>query len=433
MKLPGRLAAAMEVLTDIETRHRPVSSALKDWGIGHRFAGSGDRAAIGNLVYDALRSRASHAFAMGEDTPRALVLSVAVRDWDQDPVELNASFEGDKFAPDALSDDELARLTSEEPLKGAPDHVLADVPEWLAESFKGAFGDTWVVEGEGLTERPPLDLRINGVKGDIGRVVKSLQRFPTAATQIAPSGLRILAGTGPSRTPNVQSDEAYLKGWFEVQDEGSQVVSALVGAKPGEQILDYCAGAGGKSLAMAADMENKGQIFAHDSDRSRLAPIYDRLKRAGVHNVQTRSPEPKAMEDLLGKIDRVLVDAPCSGAGTWRRRPDAKWRLSEDQLNQRLTEQAQILESAAEFVQHGGELVYVTCSVLPQENEAQIKAFLAKHTDFAVRDMKQVWTERFGGGREVPPHVSPEGLTLTPATTETDGFFISVMRRTVSG
>lgn len=429
MKLPGRLSAAIEVLTDIETRHRPVASALKDWGVAHRFAGSGDRAAIGNLVYDALRRKASHAYAMGEDSPRALVLSVAVRDWGQDPVALNASFAGDNFAPTEISEAEMARLTAEDPLAGAPDHVRADVPEWLAPAFAEAFGEHWVAEGEGLTHRPPLDLRVNALKAEIGRVAKSLQRFPMAATQLAPSGLRMVAGQGDARTPNVQSDEAYQKGWFEIQDEGSQLVSALAGAKPGEQILDYCAGAGGKTLAMAAAMQNKGQIFAYDSDRARLAPIYDRLKRAGVRNAQTRSPEPGALDDLAGKMDRVFVDAPCTGTGTWRRRPDAKWRLSEDQLQQRLGEQSEIMDAAAQLVKPGGTLIYVTCSVLPQENAHQITAFVERHSDFAPLNMHDVWSETFGGGMPTPKYTGDEGLMLSPASTDTDGFFISVLRK----
>src|SRR5690606_8191794 len=159
----------------------------------------------------------------------------------------------------------------------------------------------------------------------------------------AANGLRMFAGGKEARTPNVQSDEGYIKGWFEVQDLGSQAVATLAGARPGEQVLDLCAGGGGKTLAMAAAMGNKGQIFAYDSDRSRLAPIYDRLKRNGVRNVQVRAPEPGALDDLVGKVDRVLIDAPCTGTGTWRRRPDTKWKLTPELLTQRMGEQAAIL------------------------------------------------------------------------------------------
>ncbi|HTJ58774.1 MAG TPA: class I SAM-dependent methyltransferase, partial [Devosiaceae bacterium] len=288
MRFPGRLSAAIEILAEVETRHRPVSEALKGWGISNRFAGAGDRAAIGNLVYDALRRRASHAFAMGEETPRALVLSVAVRDWGVAPEQLTASFADDAHAPAALTADEVARLEAENPLADAPPHVRADLPEWAGAAIKRNFGNEWVAEGEAMSLRPPLDLRVNTLKSSRERVLKSLARLSPEETAVSPLGIRFPAGPSDARTPNVQADEGYLKGWFEVQDQGSQIVAALIGARPGEQVLDLCAGAGGKTLAMAASMDNKGQIFAFDSDRNRLAPIYDRLKRNGVRNAQVR-------------------------------------------------------------------------------------------------------------------------------------------------
>src|SRR5690606_9828534 len=205
-------------------------------------------------------------------------------------------------------------------------------------------------------------------------------------------------------------------------------VAALVGALPGEQVLDLCAGAGGKTLAMAAAMQNKGQIFAYDSDRQRLAPIYDRLKRAGARNVQVRPPTDGALDDLVGRMDRVVVDAPCTGSGTWRRRPDAKWKLTPEQVEVRAGEQRDILTDAQRYVKPGGLLVYVTCSVLPQENGRQIEAFLAAHPEFEVVPGAGLWHSRFGGaGRAL---FMPEGgLQLTPRTTGTDGFYIAVLRR----
>ncbi|MBU1175961.1 MAG: MFS transporter, partial [Alphaproteobacteria bacterium] len=203
MQLPGRIAAAIEVLTDLETRHRPASEALRDWGTSHRFAGSGDRAAIGNLVYDALRRRASHAFSMGTETARALVLSVAVRDWGENPEALSAGFAADKFAPEGLSVDELTRLGAADPLAGAPHHVRADIPEWLAPAFAEAFAEGWVAEGQGLTGRPPLDLRVNRLKSDAARVEKSLRRFAPQPAPIIADGLRLPAGPRDARTPNV--------------------------------------------------------------------------------------------------------------------------------------------------------------------------------------------------------------------------------------
>ena len=416
------------MLEDIERRHRPVSEALKAWGLNNRFAGAGDRAAIGNLVYDALRRRASHAFAMGADTPRALVLSVLVRDWGETPEALAAAFAEDRHAPEAMSADEVARLTAAEPLAAASDPVRADVPDWMAPLLAESLGENWVVEAGAMTARPPLDLRVNTLKSDRERVLKALARFQPEAAALTPEGIRIAAGGRDSRTPNVQVDESFLKGGFEVQDLGSQAVARLAGAKAGEQVLDLCAGAGGKSLALAAAMGNKGQIFAHDSDRQRLAPIYDRLKRAGARNVQVCPPGEAALDDLVGRMDRVVVDAPCTGSGTWRRRPDAKWKLMPEQLEVRVAEQAAILEEAARYVKPGGTLAYITCSVLPQENGRQVADFLSRHPEFAILPGSSLWHSGFAGaGRAI--FTAEGGLQLTPFTTGTDGFYFAALQK----
>lgn len=431
MQLPGRIAAAIEVLEDIDMRHRPVALALKDWGSNHRFAGSGDRAAIGNLVYDALRKRAAHGFAMQSDAARAIILSVVVRDWHKDPYELNKSFATDKFAPEPIDDVELALLTAA-PEGNALPYVEANTPEWLAPSLEKAFGDDWVAEVNALSDRPSLDLRVNTLKSSRDRVQKALKRHAFNPTSIAPNGLRYDAGLGDARTPNVLADEAYKKGWFEVQDQGSQIVSILTGASAGDQVLDLCAGAGGKTLAMAAMMENKGQIFAYDSDRSRLAPIFDRLKRNNARNVQTRSPQDGALDDLVDKMDRVVIDAPCSGTGTWRRRPDTKWRLTPEQLAIRCTEQAEILKIAARFVKPGGQLIYITCSVLPEENSEQIDHFLRENSGFQSIDMSALWAEKLPSIGQPRFGKDNQSITLTPRNCQTDGFFVSVLLRKIS-
>jgi 16S rRNA (cytosine967-C5)-methyltransferase len=195
-----------------------------------------------------------------------------------------------------------------------------------------------------------------------------------------------------------------------------------------EQVLDLCAGAGGKTLALAAAMGNSGQIFAYDSERTRLAPIHERLKRNGVRNAQVRNPDPGALDDLLGKMDRVLVDAPCSGTGTWRRRPDAKWKLTPAQLEIRVADQIAVLDDATRFLKPGGELVYVTCSILPEENDDQVEAFPERYPDFALVDLPEVWTRIFPNA---PRLLSRNGrtVTLTPASTSTDGFFCARFKR----
>lgn len=428
MRLPGRIAAAIEVLADMEARKRPASEALKGWALDHRFAGAGDRAAIGNLVYDALRKRASHAFRMGEDTPRALILSVVVNDWNREVKSLNEDFSTDRFAPESISEAEAVRLCNDSAFADAPDYVRADVPEWLAPSMERSFGAEWVREGQGMTGRPPLDMRANTLKSSRDRVAKSLARFAPLDCTIAPDGLRLPAGPDDARTANVQADEGYQKGWFEVQDEGSQIVSLLAGALPGEQVLDLCAGAGGKTLALAAAMGNSGQIFAYDAHRPRLAPIHERLKRSGVRNAQVRNPDSNALDDLAGKMDRVLVDAPCTGSGTWRRRPDTKWKLTPAQLDARVADQIAVLDEAARFLNPGGELVYITCSILPEENDDQVDAFLARHEGFSLVDLPQVWAEMFPGA---PSPLSRNGksVMLTPASTGTDGFFCARLRK----
>ncbi|MDB5507233.1 MAG: transporter [Devosia sp.] len=428
MKLAGRLAAAIKVLEDMEVRRRPVAEALKDWGQHNRFAGSGDRAAIGNLVYDALRKKASHADVMRADTPRALILSVAVRDWLESPETLNSQFEGDKFAPERVTLDEQECLSLAGVL-AATDPARADVPEWCVPSLEASLGAGWIEECQALALRPPLDLRVNTLKASSDRVLKALSRFDPQPTEIAPDGVRMPAGSRDARTPNVQSDEGYLKGWFEVQDQGSQIVSLLVDAKPGEQVLDFCAGAGGKSLALAAAMQNKGQIFAYDSDRPRLAPIYDRLKRNGARNVQVRAPDAGALDDLIGKMNRVVVDAPCTGSGTWRRRPDAKWKLTPETLANRVEQQADILDEAKGFVKPGGVLVFITCSLFIEENAAQIERFLQSNATFEAIDMAAHYRTVFPAATRQPLTGPRPGLTLTPLSTGTDGFYCAVLTR----
>jgi 16S rRNA (cytosine967-C5)-methyltransferase len=235
---------------------------------------------------------------------------------------------------------------------------------------------------------------------------------------------------GPDkRNPHAEAEPAHGKGWFEIQDAGSQVAALMSGAKAGEQVADICAGAGGKTLALAALMANKGQIHAHDQDRHRLRPIFERLARAGARNVQVLGADEGArLDNLEEKIDCVVVDAPCSGSGAWRRNPDSKWRLTEKQLQQRMRDQKALLERGARLVKPGGRLLYITCSVLPEENDDQVATFLAGHPDFALVPYRDQWRRAIG----TEPPVSDGGadtLLLTPHRHATDGFFIAVMAK----
>lgn len=428
MRLGGRLSGAVDVLADIEQRKRPVADALKDWGLSHRFAGSGDRSAIGNIVYDALRKKLSHAFLMDDDSPAALAHAVLLRQWKMTPAELAAAFDGDKFAPEPLSPEALQAFESRD-LGTAADHVQGDIPAWLVPFFSESFGDGWIGEAAALAERPSLDLRTNTLKADREKVLKVLDRAGAVPAGIAREGIRIPPGDGPARLPNVTAELAFQKGWFEVQDEGSQIVADLVRPREGDQILDYCAGGGGKTLALAAAMHNKGQVHAFDTDRKRLAPIIERLKRAGTRNVQVHD-NVDALAAVEGRCDAVLVDAPCTGTGTWRRRPDTKWRLTEKNLEERRVQQRDALSQAARFVRPGGKLIYITCSILPQENERQVTGFSQENPEFVISPAIGTWEALFGAVSPKPHSLDGKTLTLTPAATNTDGFFFCEMIRT---
>jgi 16S rRNA (cytosine967-C5)-methyltransferase len=427
MRLGGRLAAAIEVLEDIERRHRPAADALKDWGLSHRFAGAGDRAAIGNIVYDGLRRKRSAGWLVGDDTPRAIGFGALLLEWRETAQSLNQTLDGDKFAPPPLTADELSAIAARN-LNDAPDAVGADCPEWCAPLLERAFNGEWVGEGAALAARPPLDLRANTLKSSRAKVLEELAETGAAPTALAPNGVRIAPIDGSGRHPNVQAEPAFQKGWFEVQDEGSQIAAELAGAKPGMQVLDYCAGAGGKTLALSAAMENRGQIFAHDSEKGRLAPIFDRIRRSENRNVQVVT-KPGELAGLQDHMDIVLIDAPCTGSGTWRRRPDAKWRLTQRQLDVRKGEQAAILDTAKTYVKPGGLLVYITCSVFDEENRDQVEAFLAREAAFAPVDHTELWERGFPGKADAARIDKAMGISLTPARSGTDGFFFAALRR----
>jgi 16S rRNA (cytosine967-C5)-methyltransferase len=428
MRLGGRIVAAAEVLADMAARHRPVAEALKDWGLSHRFAGSGDRAAIGNLVYDALRRKLSLSWRMGDETPLGLVTSVLLDGWGESEASLREKLDGDRFAPELPSAQSFERFVCTN-IANAPLHVQSDVPEWTLPVLQSLFGDEMVQECVAMTRRPPVDIRVNRLLSTREKVMAELPRHVGALDSVfTEDGIRIPAGDKDYRQPNIQAEPAFQKGWFEIQDKGSQIVTLLAGVKPGQSVMDYCAGGGGKTLALASALQNKGQIFATDSDKVRLAPIFDRLKRAETRNVQVMAAKSD-LSDLVGAMDCVLIDAPCTGAGTWRRRPDAKWRLSSGQLAQRVTEQAGILETAKVYVKPGGRLVYITCSLFPAENIEQIDRFIAENSNFSALAPAELVSSTMPSLPLSKTHIGENGLSLTPYRTDTDGFFISVLQR----
>ncbi|WP_422372058.1 RsmB/NOP family class I SAM-dependent RNA methyltransferase [Hoeflea sp.] len=428
MRLGGRLQAAIEVLSEIETRHRPVPDALKDWGLSHRFAGSGDRAAISNLVHDALRKKLSHGFIMDGDRPQDLAVATLLRQWNITPEELAAALEGDRFAPEIPIVSHMETCLARD-LSDAPAHVRADIPEWLTGAFERAFGSGWIEEAAALAARPPLDLRVNTLMASRDQVLAAFEDRKPHAARLAPQAVRFEAGQGPERQIAAASEVSFARGWFEIQDEGSQIAAGLVGARSGETVLDYCAGGGGKSLAMAAAMANQGCILAYDADRRRLAPMVERIRRSGAEiiDIRERAGELAGFE---GKVDRVLIDAPCTGTGTWRRRPDAKWRISEKNIADRVSDQDKVLDAASAFVRPGGELAYVTCSLLPEENTDRVEAFLARHPEFEPFGLDRRWSETVADPSVPLPQAGHgPGLLLSPARTGTDGFYFAGFRR----
>lgn len=429
----ARLSAAIDILGAIDAQRVPAANALKEWGVAHRFAGSGDRAAIAGLVFDTLRRRASAAWLMGADTPRARLLGMLTLERGLDLPAIARLCDGARFAPAPLAADERAALTRRS-LEGAPAHVAGDYPEWLDAAFADSFGDERAAEGEAMARRAPLDLRVNTLKAGREAVAASLRHLGADPTPWSPWGLRI-ALDADARSPGIHAEPDFVQGRIEVQDEGSQLVALFAAARPGETVIDLCAGAGGKTLALAAMMANRGSLIATDDDKRRLAPIHERLTRAGVRCADVLTPKGSAkgsadpLSDFGAAADLVLVDAPCTGTGTWRRNPDAKWRMRPGALEERIKNQRDVLDRAASLVRSGGRLLYATCSVLAQENEQQVAAFLRRMPAFrpaAPADIAAALGARAGAFLEATRRTE-NGLLMTPRRTGTDGFFVALL------
>jgi 16S rRNA (cytosine967-C5)-methyltransferase len=427
----ARLSAIIEILSDLDQRPRPLNEALRDWAISHRFAGSGDRAAIGAMVHDALRKRSSSRWQMDSDSARATAIGMMRRTGRAATLDdIRALCSGERFAPEPLSADEEAAWQGRDVAK-APAHVRGDYPEWLAPSLEGVFGGDSASEGAALAERAPLDIRVNTLKTMRLKTLPALAEYEAAAGLHSPDAIR-LPPRADGKIKPVQSDPLYLKGMIEIQDEGSQLVARLADARPGQQILDLCAGGGGKSLALAAAMNNKGQIYATDADQRRLAPIHERMARAGARNIQVRTPRggQPPLDDLANRMDIVFVDAPCTGTGTWRRNPDAKWRMRPTSLEQRVKEQQEVIQKAAEMTSVEGVLFYVTCSLLPEENDQQMTRFAESGgKQWQPVDLKDTAMFRSMPTLATAVRRTSHGLMLTPLKTGTDGFYVAAMRR----
>ena len=368
---------------------------------------------------------------MGADDGRALVVGAARWLDDLSLAQMDALFTGEGHAPAPLSDAERARLTA--PLGQEPDWVQAGAPEWLASRLQHRFGADWVAETREMAQpRAPLDLRVNGLRGDVDKALNllSYEGVEPERTPLSALGLRL-----PSEfATDIQKSRAYATGWIEIQDEGSQIAAWLAGAEPGQTVVDYCAGGGGKTLALAQAIQNQGLLVACDVNLKRLEAIRERLERAGAAaEIRATGPEGQGTEDLAGAADLVLVDAPCSGSGTWRRRPESPWRLSAESLARFPPLQTGILTRAADLVRPGGRLVYITCSVFAEENEQVAAAFAAARPDFRPRPITDAAQTPAitDAGRTRLAELAQGGHTvqLTPLRNGTDGFFIALFER----
>jgi len=414
---PGaRLQAAIELLDRIASSRQPADQALKAWGAASRYAGSKDRRAVADRVYACLRSGG------GQGGRRAVLASLAADDrLPRD--EIAALFSGEGHAPAPLTPEEAAWL-DDQPAPGA-------LPEFLEAQLGRGFGAEWREEAHALLHgRAPLDIRVNSLKAVPGAVSAAFDEMGVAyePTPLSATGLRL------SGSVNLAPINVFKTGALEVQDEGSQIATWLLGAKPGETVVDYCAGGGGKTLALGQALRGRGRLIACDLNPRRLDDIRPRLERAGVTAQLRRvGPTGDPMTDLVAKADRVLVDAPCSGSGTWRRRPEEVWRLTPEELKRLHALQIDILERAAALVRPGGRLAYVTCSVLPAENGDVVQSFAAKHPEFRPLPITEAAKSDMltDAARARLAELAHGGHTvqLSPRRTGTDGFFIALFER----
>jgi len=423
----ARLQAAAEVLDQLSSRRAPAEAVLKDWGRANRYAGSKDRRAIADKVYQVVRARERLAHLMDASTGRALVIGALHMLDGLDIDQIDALYSGEGYAPPKLSDTERGRLTAEPGT--APQSLESGLPAFVAERLKRVYGERWLAEAEGLMlPRAPIDLRVNG---DRDKLIIGLEMlgYRPEATPYSALGVRLPADP----PPNVRALPAFRQGLIEIQDEGSQLAAFLAGARPGMTVVDYCAGGGGKTLGLLQVMNGEGRLIASDVERTRLNNIKPRLARAGLTaDLRQLGEHGEGLEDLEGQADLVLVDAPCSGSGVWRRRPETVHGLLETEVERLHALQTAILSRASKLVRPGGLLAYATCSILPDENEDTTAAFEARHPQFTPRaiidalDVPQITPAGAGALAEM---ADGHRLRLSPATSHTDGFFVALYRR----
>lgn len=430
---PGaRVQTTVELLTALAEAPRPADAVASAFFRARRFMGSKDRAAVAEAFYTLLRRQARLEWWLARCQhpvdARALVLANALVAEGQTVAELAPLWSGARFAPALWSAAELrlARALEGHTLEhpAMPQAVVLECPSWAEAGLRAALGTELDAELRAMLGPAPLDLRVNSLKTDRPQAQAALRAAGVEAvpTPWSPWGLRV------SGRPPLASLAPFRDGLVEIQDEGSQLVALLMDAQPGERVVDFCAGAGGKTLALAACMGNRGRIIACDVLDGRLMRAEERFRRAGAHNIETRAlsgARDTWVKRHKGSFDRVLVDAPCSGTGTWRRNPDSRWRTLGPGLVELCRLQAEILASAARLVRPGGRLVYATCSLLREENEAQIENFIARNPGFSVLPVEQIWI----GINNISSPCKDIYMRLTPYSHKTDGFFAAICQR----
>ncbi|MGB1361273.1 MAG: RsmB/NOP family class I SAM-dependent RNA methyltransferase [Alphaproteobacteria bacterium] len=435
MKPSSHTSAVIEILESIENSSIPADKVISFWNQNNRYAGSKDKNTIAKTVYDILRHRGELSWwieKLGFDVNVRTIIITYFHFWGKNPVEL-FNDDNNKFAPNDLTkpDFELIKsLSSNKKLgdKDMPEYVQLNVQSWLYDKFKEVYGDETFHAINAMNKEGSVDIRVNTLKSNIDMVRNALKQNNIDALDLnlLDDGLRL------KKRYALSSLEAFKNGLFEIQDYGSQLASKLIGAKKGDKIVDFCAGAGGKTLAMAQDMENTGRIIYCDVSEKRLNRASIRLRRSGVNNAEKRvlSSErdkwiKRRTERLDGGFDRVVIDAPCSGTGTWRRNPDQKWRTTENTLNELVELQENILQSASRLTRPGGKIIYITCSLLAEENENQINKFIKNNDDFDLCDIKEIWKDTFNN----PLKSAGKTLRISPHNFNSDGFFIAVITR----
>ena len=421
------LAATIEIMEQQVERSGPLDLITGRYLRQRRYIGSKDRSSLMVRVFGLARRHFRIGWRLEQagapTTPRARVIADLVLTDDLELDAISALFNGEGHAPRALDSSEwnwLLRLGSP-PLETSemPAPVRLECPDWAWDGLNKALGEKTEMQLHSLLQEAPLDLRVNTLKTDTRSALNAIKKagFPAEYTPLSVTGIRLEQRVALGRLPGL------LEGSVDPQDEGSQLAAAALNPQPGERIADFCAGAGGKTLAMAASMRNKGRILALDDDQRRLDRAAPRLAKAGVDIVERRLLTPGRdtwLKRQAGKFDGVLIDAPCSGVGAWRRNPDARWGRGQPDLASLTKLQSEILDRAARLVKPGGRLVYVTCSLIPEENELQTSAFLSRTAGFS-----------YGTPINFPVKTDKGHVTLTPSDTGTDGFFIAWLNREI--